>query len=61
MQMENKRELKMVNLEQYDEEVFLSKLSNKLKKSEKEYENGQVHDARKLFGSLRKKYEYWYI
>ena len=57
--MENKRKLKIINLEQYNEEVFLNKLSSKLKKSEEEYENGQVHDARELFKSLRKKYEYW--
>lgn len=54
----NKQDLVIISLEQYKKELFLMELSNKLEKSEKEYEQGKIHDARKVFKELRAKYEY---
>lgn len=51
---ENKKDLVVISLEQYQKEIFL----NKLEKSKKEYEKGQVHSARTVFKGLRKKYGY---
>ena len=51
---ENKKDLVVISLEQYQKEMFL----NKLEKSKKEYEKGQVHSARTVFKRLREKYGY---
>lgn len=51
---EDKKDLVVISLEQYRKEIFL----NKLEKSEKEYEKGQVHSARTVFKGLREKYGY---
>lgn len=49
---ENKKDLVVISLEQYQKEMFF----NKLEKSKKEYEKGQVHSARTVFKGLREKY-----
>ena len=54
----NKQDLLVISLEQYKKELFLNELAIKLEKSEKEYEEGKTHDARKVFGELRTKYGY---
>ena len=51
---DNKKDLIVISLEKYQKEVFL----NKLEKSKKEYEKGQVHSARTVFKGLREKYGY---
>ncbi|HBC83926.1 MAG TPA: hypothetical protein DCZ30_00250 [Clostridiales bacterium] len=51
---DNKKDLLVISLEQYQKEVFL----NKLEKSKKEYKEGKVHSARTIFKGLRKKYGY---
>lgn len=51
---ENKKDLLVISLEQYQREMFL----NKLEKSKKEYEEGKVHSARTVFKGLREKYRY---
>jgi len=51
---DNKKDLVVISLEKYQKEVFL----NKLEKSKKEYEKGQVHSARTVFKWLREKYGY---
>ena len=51
---DNKKDLVVISLEKYQKEVFL----NKLEKSKKEYEKGQVHSARTVFKGLREKYGY---
>lgn len=51
---ENKKDLVVISLEQYQKEMFL----NKLEKSEKEYKKGQVHSAKNVFKGLREKYGY---
>ena len=51
---ENKKDLIVISLEQYQREMFL----NKLEKSKKEYEDGKVHSARTVFKGLREKYGY---
>ena len=55
---ENKQDLVVISLEQYKKELFLSELQNKLEKSEKEYEQGKIHNARVVFKELREKYGY---
>ena len=55
---DNKQDLLVISLEQYKKELFLTELSSKLEKSEKEYEQGKVHDARTVFKELREKYGY---
>lgn len=56
---DNKQDLIIISLEQYKKEMFLVELSNKLEKSEKEYEEGKMHNARTVFKGLREKYGYW--
>ena len=51
---ENKKDLIVISLEQYQREMFL----NKLEKSKKEFKEGKVHSARTVFKGLRKKYGY---
>ncbi len=55
---DNKQDLVVISLEQYKKELFLAELSSKLEKSEKEYEQGNVHNARIVFKELRDKYGY---
>lgn len=54
----NKQDLVLISLEQYKKELFLTELSSKLEKSEKEYEQGKVYNARDVFKELRAKYGY---
>ena len=49
LKRENKQDLIVISLEQYKKELFLTELSNILEKSEKEYEEGKVHNARTVF------------
>lgn len=51
---ENKKDLLVISLEQYQREMFL----NKLERSKKEYKEGKVHKARAVFKELREKYGY---
>lgn len=51
---ENKKDLLVISLEQYQREIFL----NKLEKSKKEFNEGKVHSARTVFKGLREKYGY---
>ncbi len=51
---ENKKDLLVISLEQYQKEIFL----NKLEKSKKEYKDGKIHNARTIFKGLREKYGY---
>ena len=51
---ENKKDLVVISLEQYQKEMFLSKLE----KSKKQYKERKVHSARTVFKGLREKYGY---
>jgi len=51
---DNKKDLIVISLEQYEKEIFL----NKLEKSKKQYKEGKVHSARTVFNGLREKYGY---
>lgn len=51
---ENKKDLLVISLEQYQRDIFL----NKLEKSKKQYKEGKVHSARTVFKGLREKYGY---
>ena len=51
---DNKKDLLVISLEQYQKEVFL----NILEKSKNEYKEGKVHKARTVFKELREKYGY---
>lgn len=51
---ENKQDLVVISLEQYQKEMFFSKLE----KSKKQYKEGKVHSARTVFKGLREKYGY---
>ncbi len=51
---ENKQDLVIISLEQYQKDMFLSKLE----KSKKQYKEGKVHSARTVFKGLREKYGY---
>ena len=54
----NKQDLVVISLEQYKKNLFLAELSNKLEKSEQEYKEGNIHNAREVFKKLREKYGY---
>lgn len=50
---------KEISIQEVDNKgLFCSKLCKKLEKSEEEYEQGKVHDARTAFKELRTKYGY---
>ncbi len=51
---DNKKDLIVISLEQYEKETFL----NKLDKSRRQYKEGKVHSARTVFKGLREKYGY---
>ena len=51
---DNKKDILVISLEQYQKEMFLKKLE----KSKKEYKEGKVHSARTVFKGLREKYGY---
>ncbi len=51
---DNKKDLIVISLEQYEKEIFL----NKLEKSKKQYKEDRVHSARTVFKGLREKYGY---
>ncbi len=51
---ENKKDLVVINLEEYQKAVFLTKLE----KSKEQYKQGKVHNVRKVFKELRSKYGY---
>lgn len=51
---ENKKDLLVISLEQYQREMFL----NKLEKSKKQYEKGKMHSAKTVFKELKEKYGY---
>ena len=51
---ENKKDLIVISLEEYQKAVFLNKLEN----SKKQYAEGKVHSARTVFKGLREKYGY---
>ena len=51
---ENKKDLLVISLEQYQKEMFL----NKFERSKTEYKEGKVHNARTIFKGLREKYGY---
>lgn len=51
---ENKKDLIVISLEEYQKAVFF----NKLEKSKKQYKEGKVHSARTVFKGLREKYGY---
>ena len=51
---ENKKDLLVISLEQYQKEMFF----NKLEKSKREYKEGKTHSAREIFRRLREKYGY---
>ncbi len=51
---ENKKDLVVISLEEYQKAIFLTKLE----KSKEQYKKGEVHNARKVFKELRNKYGY---
>lgn len=51
---DNKKDLVIISLEQYQKALFISELE----KSKKEYEEGKIHNAKKIFEELREKYGY---
>lgn len=54
LKRENKKDLVVISLEEYQKSVFL----NKLEKSKEQYKQGKVYSARKVFKELRNKYGY---
>ena len=54
LKRENKKDLLVISLEQYQKEMFL----NTLEKSKKDYNEGKVYSARTIFKGLREKYGY---
>ncbi len=51
---ENKKDLLVISLEQYQKDMFFSKLE----KGKKEHKEGKVHSARSIFKGLRERYGY---
>ena len=51
---ENKKDLLVISLEQYQKEMFL----NTLEKSKEDYNEGKVYSARTIFKGLKEKYGY---
>ena len=49
---QNKKDILVISLEQYQKEIFL----NKMEKSKKQYKEGKIHSARTIFKGLKEKY-----
>ena len=54
MQRENKKNLIVISIEQYQRQIFLTKLE----RSKKQYKDGNVYSARTLFKEFKEKYGY---
>ena len=54
LKRENKKDLLVISLEQYQKEMFL----NTLEKSKEDYNEGKVYSARTIFKGLKQKYGY---
>lgn len=54
LKRENKKDLLVISLEQYQKEMFL----NTLEKSKEDYNEGKVYSARTIFKGLKEKYGY---
>lgn len=54
----NKKDLVLISLEQYKKDLFMTEISNKVKKSKEEVKQGKTHDARNVFKELRAKYSF---
>ncbi len=54
LKRENKKDLLVMSLEQYQKEMFL----NTLEKSKEDYNEGKVYSARTIFKGLKEKYGY---
>lgn len=50
----NKRDLVVLSLEQYQKQIFF----NKLEQSKQQFKDGKIHNAREVFSELREKYGY---
>lgn len=54
LKRENKSDLIVINLEEYQKAIFL----NELEKSKNQYKKGKIYSARGVFKGLREKYGY---
>lgn len=54
----NKKDLVLLNLEEYETKIASNELSAMLAESEEEYKQGKTHRAEEVFKELRKKYGY---
>jgi len=54
LKRENKSDLIVINLEEYQKAIFL----NELEKSKNQYKKGKIYIARGVFKGLREKYGY---
>lgn len=55
---DNKQDLVIISLEEYEKNMFFNELTIKLEQGEEEFKNGKIHDARTVFKELRQKYGY---
>ena len=54
----NKKDLIILSIDEYQKNMYLSELSSKVAKGEDDLKNNKIKDARIVFGRLREKYGY---
>lgn len=55
---ENKKDVIIISIDEYQKNEYLSELSSKVAKGENDLKNNRVKDAKVVFGRLREKYGY---
>ena len=54
----NKKDVIILSIDEYQRKLYLSELSSKVAKGEDDLKNNRIKDARVVFGRLREKYGY---
>ena len=54
----NKKDVIIISIDEYQKRLYLSELSSKVAKGEDDLKNNRVKDARLVFRRLREKYGY---
>ena len=55
---DNKRDVVIIDIEEYQKRMYLSEVASKVAKGEDDLKNGKIRNAREVFGRLREKYGY---
>jgi len=55
---DNKKDVMIISIDEYQKKLYLLELSDKVAKGEDDLKNNKIKDAKTVFGRLREKYGY---